>query len=134
MKAVCATCERPFDADDVLERDGLTFIFGVGIEYKGAKLKLPRAEHRILRQLMTRRFVAHETLIAEICREETENAKGSLKVRIQAPQMPEAYRRPVRNHEFARDGLQPSAARRLKTCGRNRPGATLRRGRHPSHE
>jgi DNA-binding response OmpR family regulator len=82
MKTVCATCERPFVADDVLERDGLTFIFGVGIEYKGAKLKLPRAEHRILRQLMTRRFVAHETLIAEICREETENTKGSLKVRI----------------------------------------------------
>lgn len=82
MKAVCTTCERPFDADDVLERDGLTFIFGVGIEYKGTKLKLPRAEHRILRQLMTRRFVAHETLIAEICREETEDAKGSLKVRI----------------------------------------------------
>lgn len=82
MKEVCATCERPFDAGDVLERDGLTFIFGVGIEYQGAKLKLARAEHHILRLLMKRRFVAHEALIAEVCRDETEDAKGSLKVRV----------------------------------------------------
>jgi DNA-binding winged helix-turn-helix (wHTH) protein len=82
MTRVCPTCEREFHTDEIFNVEGFEFTFGVGISYKGQFLKIARGEQLILRLLCSRRFISTQALIDAVCREETLQAKGSIKVRI----------------------------------------------------
>lgn len=78
----CPSCERPFEDAEILTAGGLQLTYGIGITYDGCDLFIPKSQQRILRLLMQSRFVSYESLIAEVCREETENPAGSVKAQI----------------------------------------------------
>lgn len=79
MHKDCPKCGR---AAEIIERDGFTHVFGVGIEHRGKELHLKPSEHKILRLLLKRPFVPIDVLIAEICRPGTADPKGSIKVQM----------------------------------------------------
>jgi DNA-binding response OmpR family regulator len=78
----CPKCERPFQPEEILASGDLELIYGIGIRFKNQELLIPKGQQQLLRLLMRRRFISYERMIEEICREETRDARGSLKVQI----------------------------------------------------